>query len=82
MIKLNIMNLAYGKNGCRYVIVKELANSINFKTLYVVSELPFFEDDNEMKLRADVNSCIAYKSYIDAVEDYNYRLMRECEINL
>ena len=81
MKALKIMNLSYGKNQCRYVIVKEFDKNSSKRPLYVVAELPYFGDDNQMKLRADMLSSIAYKSYIDALEDYEERLTRVWKIN-
>lgn len=83
MNTLKIMNLSYGKNQCRYVIVKELIRHPTKpnKRLYIVAELPFFDDDNTMKLRADMLGSIAYKSYIDALDDYQVRITREWSMN-
>lgn len=79
MKTLKIMNMSYGKNQCRYVIVKEREKFTSKRPLYIVAELPFFDDDNEMRLRADLLGSIAYKSYLDALEDYDQRISREWE---
>jgi len=81
MITLKIMNLSYGKNQCRYVIVKERNKHTKKRPLYIVAELPYFGDDNEMKLRSDLLGSIAYKSYLDAIEDYQIRITREWEMH-
>ena len=73
---LKIMNLSYGKNGARYAVVKEYIRGTRSKTLYIVAELPFFGNDNDMKLRADLLGSIAFKLYTDALEDYSKRLER------
>ena len=76
MKTMKIMNLSYGKNGVRYVVVKEYIKGSNSRTLYIVSELPFFGNDNDMKLRGDLLGSIAHKSYSDALEEYSHRLTR------
>jgi len=74
MIKQKILNLTYAKNGVRYGVVKEYIEGSRAKTLYIVAELPFFGDDNDMKLRGDLLGCIAFKLYADALEEYTRRL--------
>ena len=70
------MNLSYGKNGVRYVVVKEYIRGAEAKTLYIVAELPFFRNDNDLKLRADLLGSVAHKNYVDALEEYSSRLTR------
>ena len=74
MIKQKILNLSYAKNGVRYAIVKEHIKGSRAKTLYIVAELAFFEDDNDMKLRGDLLGSIAFQLYSDALEEYKCRL--------
>ena len=74
MIKQKILNLTYAKNGVRYAVVKEFIEDSRAKTLYIVAELPFFEDDNDMKLRGDLLGSIAFKLYADALDEYKHRL--------
>ena len=77
MKSLKILNLQYGASRCRFVILKEFVKGTRDHTLYVVAELPFYDDDNAMKLRADLLGSIAYKSYSDALEAFNERVIRQ-----
>ncbi len=72
--------MSYGVSRCRYAIVKEFVEGTREETLYIVAELPFFDDDNDMKLRADLLGAIAYKNHSDAVEDYQTRLTRDYQL--
>jgi hypothetical protein len=70
MKKLKIISLAYGVSRCRYVLVKEFVEDNREETLYIVAELPFFGDDNDMKLRDNLLFSITYQSYSEAVEAF------------
>lgn len=69
MKKLKIISIAYGVSRCRYVLVKEFVEDSREETLYIVAELPFYGDDNEMKL-TDLFCSITYESYSEAVEAF------------
>lgn len=69
MKKMKIISLAYGVSRCRYVLIKEFAEDNREETLYIVAELPFYGDDNDMKL-TDLFCSITYESYSDAVEAF------------
>ena len=77
MTKYKILLMSYAKNGVRYSVVKEFQEGTREHTVYVVCELPFFGNDNEMNLRADILGSIAYKTRLEAVEDYDNRLLKE-----
>lgn len=70
MKKLKIMQMSYGVSRCRYVLVKEFVEDNREETLYIVAELPFFGDDNDMKLRDNLLFSITYQSYSEAVEAF------------
>ena len=69
MKKLKIISIAYGVSRCRYALVKEFVEDSREETLYIVAELPFYGDDNEMKL-TDLFFSITYESYSEAVEAF------------
>lgn len=79
MTKYKIITMSYGKNGVRYSVVKEFQEGTREHTLYVVCELPFFGNDNEMKLRGDMLGQIAYKTRVEALEEFNRRLEQEVQ---
>ena len=70
------MQMQYGVNRCRYAIVKEFVEGTREETLYIVAEFPYFDDDNDMKLRADLLGSIAYENYGEAVDAFNERVGR------
>ena len=70
MKKLKIISLAYGVSRCRYALIKEFVEDNREETLYIVAELPFFGDDNDMKLRDNLLFSITYQSYSEAVEAF------------
>ena len=74
------MNLSYGKNQCRYTLIKEREKYTSKKPIYIVAELPFNEDDSEIDIRANLLDLTKHKSYLDALEDYAARLSREYEM--
>lgn len=77
MKTLKIMNLSYGTNQCRFTLIKEREKHTNKRAIFIVAELPFYEDDSEMQLRANLLAVTKHKSYIDALEDYSKRLSKE-----
>ena len=81
MIKtLKIMNLSYGINQCRYTLLKEREKHTSKRAIYIVAELPFYEDDSELDIRANLLAVTKHKSYLDALEDYSGRLSKEWEL--
>jgi len=80
MTKYKILNMSYGKNGVRYSVVKEFQEGTREHTLYVVCELPFFGNDNEMKLRGDMLGQIAFKTRVEALEEFDRRINQEVQL--
>jgi hypothetical protein len=70
MKKLKIISLAYGVSRCRYALIKEFVEDNREETLYIVAELPFYGDDNEMELKANLLFSLTYESYSEAVEAF------------
>jgi hypothetical protein len=80
MKTLKIMNLSYGKNQCRYTLIKEREKYTSKRAIYIVAELPFNEDDSELDIRANLLASTKHKSYLDALEDYSARLSEEWKL--
>jgi len=80
MKTLKIMNLSYGTNQCRFTLIKEREKNTSKRSTFIVAELPFYEDDSTLDIRANLLAVTKYKSYIDALEDYSIRLSKEWEM--
>lgn len=80
MKTLKIMNLSYGKNQCRYTVLKEREKHTGKRATFIVAELPFYDDDSELNLRENILVATKHKSYLDALEDYTSRLEREWKL--
>ena len=80
MKTLKIMNLSYGINQCRFTLIKEREKRTSKKSTFIVAELPFYEDDSNLDIRANLFAVTKHKSYLDALEDYSARLSKEWEL--
>lgn len=80
MKTLKIMNLSYGNNQCRYTVIKEREKHTSKRAIFIVAELPFYDDDSELDIRTNILAVTKHKSYLDALEEYSARLSKKWEM--